>query len=61
MFLVASGLFAMFFFNTLYLQRVLDYSALEAGLAFLPFTAGIIVGAGLSQSSSPSSARARCR
>ena len=49
MFLVASGLFAMFFFNTLYLQRVLGYSALEAGLAFLPFTAGIIVGAGLSQ------------
>jgi fucose permease len=39
----------MFFFHTLYLQRVLDYSALEAGIAFLPFTAGIIVGAGLSQ------------
>jgi predicted MFS family arabinose efflux permease len=53
MFLVASGLFAMFFFNTLYLQRVLDYSALEAGLAFLPFTAGIIVGAGLSQALVP--------
>jgi len=53
MFLVASGLFAMFFFNTLYLQRVLDYSALEAGLAFLPFTAGIIIGAGLSQSLVP--------
>lgn len=49
MFLVAAGLFAMFYFNTLYLQRVLDYSALEAGLAFLPFTAGIIIGAGLSQ------------
>ena len=49
MFLVASGLFAMFFFNTLYLQRVLGYSALQAGLAFLPFTAGIIIGAGLSQ------------
>jgi EmrB/QacA subfamily drug resistance transporter len=49
MLLVASGLFSMFFFNTLYLQRVLDYSALEAGIAFLPFTAGIIVGAGLSQ------------
>jgi hypothetical protein len=28
---------------------VLGYSALEAGLAFLPFTAGIIIGAGLSQ------------
>ena len=53
MFLVASGLFAMFFFNTLYLQRVLDYSALKAGLAFLPFTAGIIIGAGLSQSLVP--------
>jgi EmrB/QacA subfamily drug resistance transporter len=49
MFLVAAGLFAMFFFNTLYVQRVLGYTALEAGLAFLPFTAGIIVGAGLSQ------------
>jgi EmrB/QacA subfamily drug resistance transporter len=49
MFLVASGLFAMFYFNTLYLQRVLGYSALQAGLAFLPFTAGIIIGAGLSQ------------
>jgi MFS family permease len=50
MFLVAAGLFAMFYFNTLYLQRVLDYSALEAGFAFLPFTAGVIIGAGLSQS-----------
>ena len=49
MFVVACGLFAMFFFNTLYLQRVLGYSALEAGLAFLPFTLGIIIGAGLSQ------------
>ena len=49
MFFVASGLFAMFYFTTLYLQRVLDYSPLEAGLAFLPFTLGIIIGAGLSQ------------
>ncbi len=53
MFFVAMGLFAMFFFNTLYLQRVLGYSPLEAGLAFLPFTAGIIVGAGLSQALVP--------
>jgi EmrB/QacA subfamily drug resistance transporter len=49
MLLVASGLFAMFFFNTLYVQRVLGYTALEAGLAFLPFTVGIIVGSVLSQ------------
>jgi EmrB/QacA subfamily drug resistance transporter len=49
MFVVAAGLFAMFFFNTLYVQRVLGFSPIEAGLAFVPFTAGIIVGAGLSQ------------
>ena len=53
MFLVAAGLFAMFYFNTLYLQRVLGYSALEAGFAFLPFTFGVIIGAGLSQSLVP--------
>src|SRR5205085_2941233 len=47
MFLVASGMFAMFFFNTLYIQRVLGYGPLKAGLAFLPFTAGIMVSAGL--------------
>ncbi len=50
MFLVASGLFAMFFFNTLYIQRVLGYGPLEAGLAFLPFTGGIMVSAGLASS-----------
>jgi EmrB/QacA subfamily drug resistance transporter len=49
MLLVASGLFAMFFFNSLYVQRVLGYSPIQAGLAFLPVTAGIVVGAGLSQ------------
>jgi EmrB/QacA subfamily drug resistance transporter len=48
MFLVASGLFAMFFFNSLYIQRVLGYGPLKAGLAFLPFTAGIMISAGLS-------------
>ena len=39
MLLVASGLFAMFYFNSLYVQRVLGYSPIEAGLAFIPFTA----------------------
>jgi EmrB/QacA subfamily drug resistance transporter len=47
MLLVASGLFAMFFFNSLYIQRVLGYGPLKAGLAFLPFTAGIMVSAGI--------------
>jgi EmrB/QacA subfamily drug resistance transporter len=49
MFVVAAGLFAMFFFNTLYVQRVLGFSPLEAGFAFVPFTAGVIIGAGASQ------------
>jgi len=53
MFMVASGLFAMFFFNTLYIQRVLGYGPLEAGLAFLPFTAGIMVSAGLASRFTP--------
>src|SRR5581483_10991923 len=47
MLLVASGLFAMFFFNSLYIQQVLGYGPLKAGLAFLPFTAGIMVSAGI--------------
>ncbi len=38
--LVIGGLFAMFFFASLYLQGVLGYSALTTGLAFLPVTAG---------------------
>jgi EmrB/QacA subfamily drug resistance transporter len=53
MFLVGSGLFAMFFFNSLYIQRVLGYGPLKAGLAFLPFTAGILVSAGFASTFSP--------
>lgn len=49
MLVVAAGLFAMFFFNTLYVQRVLGFSPLEAGLAFVPFTVGVIIGAAVSQ------------
>jgi EmrB/QacA subfamily drug resistance transporter len=53
MFLVASGLFAMFFFNSLYIQRVLGFGPLKAGLAFLPFTAGIMVSAGFASTFAP--------
>jgi len=53
MFLVASGMFAMFFFNTLYIQRVLGYGPLKAGLAFLPFTAGIMISAGIASQFAP--------
>ena len=34
--LVVGGLFAFFFFASLYVQQILGYSPLEAGLAFLP-------------------------
>jgi EmrB/QacA subfamily drug resistance transporter len=53
MFLAMSGMFAMFFFNTLYIQRVLGYKPLEAGVAFLPFTAGVIISAGLASNFAP--------
>jgi EmrB/QacA subfamily drug resistance transporter len=53
MFLVASGMFAMFFFNTLYVQRVLGYHPLKAGVAFLPFTAGIMISAGIASNFAP--------
>jgi EmrB/QacA subfamily drug resistance transporter len=49
MLLVAAGLFAMFYFASLYQQQILHYSPVKAGFAFVPFTLGIIVGAGLSQ------------
>ncbi len=49
MLLVASAMFGMFYFISLYVQEILGYSPLHAGLAFLPVTFGIIIGAGLSQ------------
>ena len=45
--LVGAGLFAMFLFLTYYFQLNLGYSALKSGFAFLPFSAGIIVSAGV--------------
>jgi EmrB/QacA subfamily drug resistance transporter len=53
MFLAMSGMFAMFFFNTLYIQRVLGYGPLKAGLAFLPFSAGVMISAGLASQLAP--------
>jgi EmrB/QacA subfamily drug resistance transporter len=46
--LLGVGMFGVFLFLTFYLQVTLGYSALMTGVAFLPFTVGIIVGAGLS-------------
>jgi len=45
--LTGVGLFAMFLFLSIYMQSFLHYSPLKAGVAFLPFTVGIIIGAGI--------------
>jgi len=44
---VSSGLFSMFLFLGLYLQVILGYTPLHTGFAFLPFSIGIILFAGL--------------
>ncbi|MZD06662.1 DHA2 family efflux MFS transporter permease subunit [Streptomyces sp. SID5785] len=46
---LAAAMFGMFFFIVLFVQNVLGYSPIKAGLAFLPVTAAIAVGAGVSQ------------
>jgi EmrB/QacA subfamily drug resistance transporter len=40
--LVFSAMIPLLFFLTLYMQEVLGYSALQAGVAFLPLTLGVI-------------------
>jgi EmrB/QacA subfamily drug resistance transporter len=45
--LVGSAMLGTFLFLTYYFQGTLHYSALKTGFAFLPFSGGIIVGAGL--------------
>jgi EmrB/QacA subfamily drug resistance transporter len=45
--LVGAAVFAMWFFLSLYLQQVLGYSPLRAGLAFLPMTLCIVAGSTL--------------
>jgi EmrB/QacA subfamily drug resistance transporter len=44
--LVGMSLFSMFFFISLYLQQVLGYEPLKAGLAYLPLSILIILSAG---------------
>ena len=44
---VGTAMFGMFFFLTLFTQTVLGYSAIRSGISYLPFTAGIVIAAGL--------------
>jgi MFS family permease len=46
-FFLGASMFAMWYFVSLYLQQVLGYTPIEAGLAFLPMTFSIIIGSTL--------------
>jgi EmrB/QacA subfamily drug resistance transporter len=45
--LLGASLFSMFYFISLYMQQVLGYSAIHAGLSYLPLALTIVVAAGL--------------
>ncbi|CAN5241630.1 MFS transporter [soil metagenome] len=45
MMLVPAAMFAMFFFLSQFVQNVMGFSPLRTGVAFLPFSAGIVVAA----------------
>ncbi|MDN5743959.1 MAG: MFS transporter [Nocardioidaceae bacterium] len=48
MMITPAAMFAMFFFLSLYVQNIMQYTPLRTGFAFLPFTFGIVLGATLS-------------
>jgi predicted MFS family arabinose efflux permease len=45
--LLGASLFSMFFFISLYMQQVLGYSPIHAGLSYLPLALTIVLAAGL--------------
>ena len=54
---LAAAMFGMFFFLTLFVQNVLGYSPLQAGLAFLPVTRRVIAVAAGARLAVPAKAR----
>jgi EmrB/QacA subfamily drug resistance transporter len=48
MMIAPAAMFAMFFYLSLFIQQIMGFSSIEAGFAFLPFSFGIVIGAGLS-------------
>jgi EmrB/QacA subfamily drug resistance transporter len=45
--LIGASLFSMFFFISLYMQQVLGYGPLKAGVSYLPLAVAIIISAGV--------------
>jgi EmrB/QacA subfamily drug resistance transporter len=43
--LTGASLFSMFFFISLYMQNVLGYSAIKAGISYLPLAGGVVIAA----------------
>jgi EmrB/QacA subfamily drug resistance transporter len=48
MFFAPAAMFAMFFYLSQYIQNVMGYSPIKAGVAFLPFCFGLVAAAGIS-------------
>ena len=48
MMIVPAAMFAMFFFLSLFVQNIMGYSPLKTGVAFLPFSFGIVIAATIS-------------
>jgi len=47
MFFAPAAMFALFFYLSQYIQTVMGYSPIEAGVAFLPFCFGLVAAAGI--------------
>jgi MFS family permease len=47
MLIIGAAMFGMFYFLTFFVQGVMGYSALKAGVAFVPVSAVIIIGSGI--------------
>ena len=48
MFFAPAAMFAMFFYLSQYIQTVMGFSPIQAGVAFLPFCVGLVAAAGIS-------------
>ncbi|MFD8956265.1 MFS transporter [Streptomyces anulatus] len=46
MLFIGAGMFSMFYFLSLYMQQVLDYTPLKTGLAYIPFSIGMAAATG---------------